>query len=387
MTRQDTPTQEPVSSPTRRARGVRFFPALVALTFVALSLYASGRLAQPTPNPNQPAQAKGAGQKEDDKAQARTARAVAAANTFLDSLDAKQRARVVLAFDSPKKAGWSNLPVSFVPRNGVRLGDLTKAQRDAAMGLLAATLSKGGYQKVLDILDADEQLAQGKGGKGKGGKGGKGKGGLAFGKDNYFLAIFGTPAAEKPWMVQFGGHHLGVNVTVAAKTFVLTPTHTGTQPASFTRDGKTVRPLGGENDRANALLAALDDKQKAQAVLKAKAGNLVLGPGQDGKVLKPQGVKGSSLTPAQQGMLLDLIGEWVSMVPADDAAARMAEIKAKVADTYFAWSGPTAPGSAAYFRVQGPTVVIEYAPQGSTDHLHTVIRDPTNDYGQRLLKR
>ena len=148
-----------------------------------------------------------------------------------------------------------------------------------------------------------------------------------------------------------------------------------------------MRPLGGENDKAFKLLAALDDKQKEQAVLSAKPGNLVLGPGQDGKTIKPQGVKGSALTEAQQAMLLDVVGEWVNMVPGDDAAARMAEIKAAVGDTYFAWSGSTTAGNPAYYRVTGPTVVIEYAPQGGTDHIHTVIRDPGNDYGQKLIKR
>jgi hypothetical protein len=353
-------------------------PALGTFALVGLSLYASQTSLPPAKEPSPLARASGPAQKDDDKALAQATKAVAAAEAFLDALDAKQRAKALLEFDSPRKAGWSNLPITSVPRNGVRLGDLTKAQRDAAMDLLAAILSKEGYQKVIDIMNADEQLAQG-----KGGKGGK----ASFGKDNYFLALFGAPSATRPWMVQFGGHHLGLNVTVVQESFVLTPTHTGTQPASFTRDGKTVRPLGGENDKAFQLLAALDDKQKTQAVLGPKPGNLQLGPGQDGKVLKPQGIKGSALTAAQQAKLLDLIGEWVAIVPEVTAAARMAGLKAQVAETYFAWSGPTAPGSAVYYWIQGPTLVIEYAPQGSTEHIHTVIRDPTNDYGQKLLKQ
>src|SRR5437868_10243254 len=155
----------------------------------------------------EPAAAVAGGQK-DEKAAAPTAGAVAAANAFLDALDAKQREKAVLEFGSAKKPNWSNLPVTFVPRNGVRLGDLTKEQRAKAMGVVAAVLSKGGYQKVLDIMDGDQQLAEGKGGKGKGGKdkGGKG-GGAMFGADQYYLAIFGKPSATEPWMVQFGGHH------------------------------------------------------------------------------------------------------------------------------------------------------------------------------------
>jgi hypothetical protein len=191
----------------------------------------------------------------------------------------------------------------------------------------------------------------------------------------------------EPWLVQFGGHHLGLNVTMVAKSFVLTPTHTGTQPASFTRDGKTVRPLGGENDKAFDLIGSLDDKQLSQAIISQKPGNLILGPGQDGKKINPQGIKGSALTKAQQAKLADLIGEWINIVNDGAATPRMAEIKANLPDTYFAWSGPTAKGSAVYFRIQGPTVVIEYAPQGGTDHIHTVLRDPTNDYGEKLISR
>jgi hypothetical protein len=84
---------------------------------------------------------------------------------------------------------------------------------------------------------------------------------------------------------------------------------------------------------------------------------------------------------------LEVVAEWISIVPSDSATVRMSEIKANVADTYFAWSGPTTNGSAVYYRIHGPTVLIEYAPQGGTDHIHTIVRDPTNDYGQKLLKR
>ncbi len=283
----------------------------------------------------------------------------------------------------------------MVPRNGVRMGELTEQQRAAVMHLLAMVLSKEGYQKVVDIMDGDQQLAQGGGGKGGGkggkggGKGGKGgKGGQAmFGKSQYYLALFGEPSVTQPWMVQFGGHHLGLNVTLVAKRFVLTPTHTGAQPTKFTRDGKTVRPLGGENDNAFDLIGSLDDKQRTQAIISARPqGQLLVGPGEDGKRIQPRGIKGADLTAAQKAKLLELIAEWVTIVPEESASARLAQIKSKLNDTYFAWSGPTTRGSAVYFRIQGPTLVIEYAPQGGTDHIHTVIRDPTDDYGAKWLE-
>jgi hypothetical protein len=276
----------------------------------------------------------------------------------------------------------------MTPRNGVKLGDLTKAQREKAMEVVAAVLSTSGYQKVVDIMDGDQQLAEGKGGKGKGPKGPKGGGkGPMFGSDLYYLAIFGRPSETKPWMVQFGGHHLGVNVTVIGKHFVLTPTHTGAQPSLFTRNGLDVRPLGLENDTAFKLINALDEKQRAQAIIGQRPRQLVLGPGEDGKTIEPQGIKGSALHADQQTMLLDVIGAWVNIVEPDEARARMGEIKDKIGETFFAWSGPTTKGSAAYFRVQGPTIVVEYSPQGGTDHIHTVIRNPKDDYGAAWLKQ
>lgn len=256
------------------------------------------------------------------------------------------------------------------------------------MDTVAAVLSKSGYQKVVDIMDGDQQLAEGMSGKGKGGKGGRKGPKAMFGADQYYLAIFGKPSAAQPWMVQFGGHHLGINVTVIGKHFVLTPTHTGAQPSLFERNGKDVRPLGLENDSAFQLVNALDDKQREQAIIgKRPQSELLLGPGRDGKRIDPQGIKGSALTAEQQAMLLEVIGAWVNIVEPDAAKARLTEIKDKIGETYFAWSGPTAKGSAAYFRVQGPSVVIEYAPQGGTDHIHTVIRHPNDDYAAGLLKR
>jgi hypothetical protein len=360
--------QEPVHKTLGRKPAVRFLPALGTVVIVGLTLYASRAAVQPPAEPDKAPQASGKA-KGDDNA---TAKAVTAATEFLESLDAAQRDKALLAYDSGKKPGWSNLPVTMVPRNGVRLGDLTNKQRAAALDAVAAVLSKQGFQKVIDIMNADDQLVTGKDNR------------MKFGSDNFYLALFGKPSPTRPWMLQFGGHHLGVNVTVVGKNAVLTPTHTGAQPTSFTRKGKTVRPLGLENDLAFKLINLLDAKQQAQAVRGAKPRNLVLGPGQDGKVVEPEGIKGAALTEAQRGTLLDLIGAWANLLPEDAAASRLAEIKAKLEETYFAWYGPTTEGSAAYYRVQGPTLVIEYAPQGGTNHIHTIIRDPSNDYGKQL---
>src|SRR5207247_10318118 len=153
-----------------------------------------------------------------------------------------------------------------------------------------------------------------------------------FGKDLYYISILGTPSETAPWRLQFGGHHLALNITIAGEHGVLTPSLIGAQPALYTANGKTVRPLGQESDKAFALLNALDETQRRQAILNYRVADLVLGRGQDGKPIQPEGLKASAMNGQQRVMLLDLISEWSSIVHESAAAARMAEIKAGIGD-------------------------------------------------------
>jgi hypothetical protein len=317
-----------------------------------------------------------------------TGKTVAAAKAFLATLDDAGRAKVSFAFNSEQKTKWSNLPVGNYPRNGLRWGDLSAAQREAALKLLATALSRQGLQKVKEIMEGDEVLktsASGRAG---------GAGGPNFGSDEYYLALLGTPSLTEPWMIQFGGHHLAINVTIVGRSNVLTPSLPAAQPAIYKLNGETVRPLGRENDKGFALTNSLNAAQQKQTILNYQVSDLVLGPGEDGKTIQPEGIKASALNSAQQQMLLDLAHEWVGILNDEAAAVKMAEIKDNLPETWFAWSGPTTNGSAAYFRIQGPTLLIEYSPQrlrGSSGidptHIHTIYRDPTNDYGERLVKR
>ena len=166
----------------------------------------------------------------------------------------------------------------------------------------------------------------------------------------------------------------------------MTPTHTGAQPDSFTRNGATVRPLGAENDLAFKLVNMLNGEQRKQAVLSNRPRDSVLGPGHDGQTIRPEGLNCASLKADQRVTLLELIGAWVEILPNEAAAKRMATLKAQINEMHFAWYGPTTNGSAAYYRIQGPTLVIEYAPQRGIHHIHTIIRDPSNDYGPKLTR-
>ena len=364
---------------------------------------------------------------------ATSARIVSAAEAFLATLDAtSQRQSVIYDFnDNAQRARWSNFPTGVVPRGGINFRQMSEPQREAAMKLLAIVLSPMGLEKVEQIRQADDDFKtngskRGRGGRGPngpppgsqngpqrggqngpppafaggdgpggraagpGGRGGRGGGGDLFGSDLYYIAFLGKPSATTPWMLQYGGHHLALNITIAGSKGVLTPTLTGAQPAAFQLNGKTVRPLGRESDKALALVQSLDEKQRKQAVLSYTVPDLVLGPGQDGKKIAPEGLKASEMNAKQRAALLDVIAEWAGILNEASAAAHMAEMNAELNDTWFAWSGPST-GEAgnnitAYYRIQGPHLVIEYAPQNDepSNHVHTMYRDPTNDYGRAL---
>ncbi|HEX4748830.1 MAG TPA: DUF3500 domain-containing protein [Bryobacteraceae bacterium] len=350
---------------------------------------------------------------QENTARTATARIVTAANSFLATLDQKQRQAVLFSFDDQEqRKRWSNFPVAMVPRGGISLKEMNSTQRGAAMALVASALSPRGFEKVQQIMEGDEvnkttdqRPGGNRGPRPPGGPGGPpasargpggppfGNNGAMFGKDLYYLSILGTPSEKTPWMLQFGGHHLALNITIAGEHGVLTPTLTGAQPALYTIDGKTVRPLGQESDKALALLNALDQNQRKKAILSYELADLVLGPGQDGKIIEPEGLKATEMNERQRAMLLDVISEWAGIIHESAAAVRIAEIKADLNETWFAWSGPTTAVAGknitAYYRVQGPHLVIEYAPQtlggDPALHVHTMYRDPTNDYGRKFI--
>lgn len=277
------------------------------------------------------------------------------------------------------KAIWSNFPVNITPRPGIEMGSLNAQQRAAALTLVKLLLSAQGFEKVEQIMGSDEALRIA-------------GTDVTAGSDHYLIGIFGTPDNSKPWMVEFGGHHLGLNVVISGKQGSLTPTLTGAQPAVYTANGKTFRVLAQENDKAFDLLNALDATQKKKAILNYHIGDLVLGPGHDGQTIVPEGIKGSELTAKQKEMLLSVITEWSGIINNAYHDAHLADLKAGMNETYFAWSGPTTHAAGkngtAYYRIQGPKVIVEFAPQamgGAEDHVHTIYRDPSNEYGSSYV--
>jgi hypothetical protein len=329
-------------------------------------------------------------------ADATTRKVVEAASAFIASLDATQKQAVQFAFnDSAQRARWSNFPVSIVPRAGVRWGDLNVPQRAALMELLGAVLSPEGVKMVREQMDADDELKNNPGaGRGPGGggpPGGSGRGGrppgggLLFGSDLYYVAFLGPPSLTSPWMLQFGGHHLGINATVVGPNITIAPSLTGGQPVKYAKDGKPIYIVEQEVKQAAAMLNGLTPDQRGKAVISTRGIDLVLGPGHDGQTLQPEGLPASEMTQAQKDQFLALIESRLGIFNADDLAVIMADVRKNLNQTYFAWYGPTTDAGSAYFRATGPSLVLEFSPQSmggdASNHLHNMYRHPGNDYG------
>ncbi len=297
---------------------------------------------------------------------------VAATNAFLDTLTDDERSAVTFDFtDTAQRQKWSNLPEGLFSRDGLMWGNLSEATQNAWLAVMKVTLSAEGYQRVIDEWHADEQLAAG--------------GGNSYGIKYYWIGIIGEPSATAAWQWQFGGHHVTINATIKGSDVSLNPSFIGVQPATYTANCVEVRPLGDIVDEAFALVNSLDATEQSTAIISDQLMDLVLGPGQDGKTVANEGIAGADMTADQQAALLQLMDHYGNLANAEDAASRLADLKSNLADTYFAWAGPTTAGSGIYFRITGPTVVIEYSGQsmgGNTaEHIHGIYRDPTNDYG------
>lgn len=313
-----------------------------------------------------------------------TTNIVGAANAFLQSLTEQQRKAVLFPFtDNAQRARWSNFPTGIFERAGLKRGDLNPSQNAALNRLLATVLSDRGVRNARLQMAADDALKATQGG-GAGPNPG-------FGSANYYVSFLGAPSTEHPWMLQFGGHHLAINVTIAGPQASFSPMLTGGQPLTVNYGGQKTYITKEELDAARALLASLDPKQKATALRGTTAIQLVLGPGEYGTTIAPEGLRGSSLTGPQKRLLLKLVEARIGQFNARDAAAKMAQTRSEIGDAFFGWWGPEKPFGAAYYRVTAPRLVLEYSPQklgdgDPTEHAHNMYRDPTNDYGSAWIK-
>ena len=309
-----------------------------------------------------------------------TADTTTAASQFLSSLTPEQKAKAVITFTDANRFDWH-----YVPRPGQRKGlplkEMTPEQRQAAQKLLATALSAKGMKQSSQIMNDLELVLRGDGPK------------PASNRDPelYYFTVFGTPGDKTAWGWRVEGHHLSQNFTIANGTLTSwTPDFYGANPAevmSGPRQG--LRVLSGEEDKAFVLLRALDAQQKQVAVLQDKVpGDIITTNSRRVNPLSPDGLPAARMTPAQQKLLRALIAEYTSRMVDEIATERMRRINAAGFDKVaFVWVGADALHEPHYYRVQGPTFLIEFDNvQSTANHIHSVWRDFNGDFGDDVLK-
>jgi hypothetical protein len=303
-----------------------------------------------------------------------------AANRFLASLTPEQRQQAALPLDSDDRSRWHYVPTESFPRKGLTIKAMNESQRQLAHALLKAGLSQRGYTTTTAIMNLETIL-----------RALEANGRMVRDPEIYYFTVFGEPTAKGPWGWRVEGHHVSIHFTVAGGTWVASsPTFLGTNPAEV-RDGpkKGLRILGAEEDAARALLDSLDATQRTAAlILDIAPTDIVTTNQMKAEPLSPVGVKASALSVKQRELLMKLIDVYVSLMADDIAAERTAKLKkGGVENIAFAWAGPTTRGAKHYYRVQGPTFLIEYDnTQNDGNHIHSVWRDFDGDFGRDLLR-
>ena len=311
-----------------------------------------------------------------------------AATAFVDSLTPEQRQQALFPLESDELTRWHFIPTEGFPRKGLTVKDMSEAQRARAHTLLKAGLSQRGYMTATAIMELESLLGALEQREREGGRQAEG-----FRRDpvRYFFSVFGTPSAKGKWGWRVEGHHVSLHFTMANGTAVASsPAMFGSNPAEVL-DGprKGTRILAAEEDTARELLMALDPAQRAQAVINAVAPNDMVTSNQLSVTpLSPVGVEASALTARQRELLMKVVDVYTGFMADDIAADRMAKLKkAGLEKVTFAWAGEAERGKKHYYRIQGPTFLIEYDnTQNNGNHIHSVWRDFTSDFGRDLLR-
>jgi hypothetical protein len=301
----------------------------------------------------------------------------AAANAFLGTLDQAQRAKVQLAFDSDERFNWFYIPKD---REGLPLKQMSPQQQQAALALVEKGLSQKGFSKAEAIRHLDIVLAEME------------KDPVRRDIEKYYLTIFGEPSAAGTWGMRWEGHHVSLHWTVVRGTAIATtPQFFGSNPAEV-REGpkKGHRALAAEEDLGRALVTALTPAQRTVAVIAPEAPNDILTTNTRKAAIQANtGLAYADMTAEQRGMLLALITEYADAQPKKLAQERIARLRAAGLDGIkFAWMGGIEKGALHYYRVQGPTFLIEYdCVQNGGNHIHAVWRDFDGDFGLDLLEQ
>jgi hypothetical protein len=306
---------------------------------------------------------------------------VTAANNFLNSLDAKSKTAALYSLDDAERFNWH-----FVPRErkGACFRDFNDAQRKAGLSFIKASLGESGYSKTTQIMALENVLREI-----------EGRTNTDTYRDptNYYITFFGTPSRDKPWGWRLEGHHIAFNFAAANNEIISsTPHFFGSNPGTVPNGpekGKQILKL--ETDGGFALCSSLTPDQKSKAIISEKAlPEIVSFNSRKATLPEAAGLSYKDMTPQQQKQLMSLLEVYVKDYQLGFSKKLMEKIqKAGIENLSFAWAGSLVPGTEAgnYYRIQGPMLLIEYDnTQNKGNHVHTTVRDLTNDFAEDILK-
>ena len=306
-----------------------------------------------------------------------------AASAWLESLSPELRTKARRSFSDKARLDWHFIPRE---RQGVSLKEMNAAQRRAAHSLLRTALSTQGYLKARAVMELEAVLFDLESRPDR----------PASDRDaeRYWFMVFGEPSGNDLWGWRVEGHHLLVNLVVKGDRLVsFTPMFFGSNPAEV-RSGRHagLRVLAEEEDAARALLNLLGaDLRKVAMISDAAPRDIILAPGRDVAALKgPHGVSGKDMSADQRRQLLRLVSAHARSLRPDDYEREMSRMNASggVEALAFGWAGSAEPGRGHYYRLVGPTLIVEYDNvQNDANHVHVVWHDPTNDFGHDVLRR
>jgi len=299
-----------------------------------------------------------------------------AAANFLAALTAEEKTKASFEFKDEERFDWHFIPKS---RKGLPIKDMTSPQRLLAHALLNSGLSQRGYLMATTIMSLEQIL---------------------YDLENrapqrnselYFFSIFGTPGSGS-WGWRVEGHHLSLNFTLnGAQVVAVTPSFFGANPAQIqSGPRKGLRVLGGEEDLARKLVASLNSDQQKTAIIKTEApSDIITGNKRKVSALEPMGIPCSALSAEQKSILLELLTDYLSRYRSELAEADLKSIREAGDDKlYFAWAGKLEPGQGHYYRIQGQGFLMEYDnTQDKANHIHSVWRDLSNDFGEDPLRK
>ncbi|WP_019670107.1 DUF3500 domain-containing protein [Eudoraea adriatica] len=302
---------------------------------------------------------------------------------FLNTLDPELKSRTIFAMDSEERLNFHFVPII---RKGPTFHDFNDKQKNAAMALLRGSLSNEGFRKTKEIIALENVLLEIEGGKFKMPDGSPGRDAL-----NYHFCVFNDPATQQFWGWRFEGHHISFNfVASEGKIVASTPSFLGSNPAIVregSQKGKEVLKL--ETQLGFALVNSLSKEQLATALFSEEAPREIFTINKPVVTnLDPPGISYSDLTKDQKEALEKLLMVYLNNYESGFSQSLLDKIKTSgMNQLSFAWAGSLVPGKGHYYRIQSPVILIEYDnTQNNANHVHTAVRDLTNDFGRDLLK-